>query len=95
MKLQELRKLAGLPAISKVAEAYEESSDFDADANKVEKYLKDALAIIKSAAWQKHMKDTDSNFDTSCVNASQDLVKSINEALGSFKEFYDEIQKAA
>ena len=89
MLLQQLTKLSTLK------EAYSESSDFDADYNKVEKHLKDALAIVKSANWQKHMRDTDKNFDTDCVTYSQDAVKSLNEAIAAFAEFYDHIEKAA
>jgi hypothetical protein len=80
---------------SAVTEAYAESADFDAAYESVQKYLKDAKAIVQSANWKKHMKDTDNNFDTSCVTYSQDALKSLNEAIAAFEEFYDHIEKAA
>lgn len=93
MLLKELNSLAKQPV--QEAKQYEESSDFDADFNAVEKHLKDAKATVTSAAWTKHMKDTDTNFDTSCVEYSQDALKSLNEAIAAFDKFYDHIQEAS
>jgi hypothetical protein len=77
------------------AKQYEESSDFDADFNTVEKHLKDAKDIVKSSAWQKHMKDTDANFDTSVVEMSRRAMDKLQLAIEAFDAFYEHIQEAS
>jgi hypothetical protein len=91
MLLKELVAVVQRP----LKERYEESADFDADMDRIEKCLKDALGIARSANFTKHMKDTDTNFDTSSKIYAQELVKAINEAIGAAKELYEEMEKAA
>lgn len=78
-----------------INEAYQESSDFDAAYTAIQKHLKDAKAIVQSANWRKHMQDADSNFGTSSIQYSQDALKSLNEAIAAFEEFYNHIEKVA
>lgn len=91
------QKFVAVSAEQQITESkqYEESSDFDADFDKVEQHLKDAKAIVKSTAWQKHMKDTDNNFDTSCVEMSRRAMDKLQLAIEAFDNFYEHIQEAA
>ena len=95
--LEDSQKFVAVSAEQQITEAkqYEESSDFDADFNTLEKHLKDAKDIVKSAAWQKHMKDTDTNFDTSVVEMSRRAMDKLQLAIEAFDNFYEYIQEAA
>ena len=98
MDLQRLQQLAGLPLTESkqiLTERYEESADFDADYEQIQKHLAAAKKIVESANWKKHLSDTDKNFDTECVTYSGDALKSLNEAIAAFTEFYNHIEKAA
>jgi hypothetical protein len=78
-----------------ITERYEDSSDFDADYNAIEKHLKDALKIVQSANWKKHLKDTDANFSTEAVSKGRDAEGLLSQAIEEFKEFYDHIVEEA
>lgn len=79
-----------------VVERYEESADFDADMDKLQKHLKAALAIMDSANFVKHVDDTEENFDVEGLRDSYNkLYTAIEEAINSAKDFYDTIVEAS
>ena len=99
MDLQRLQQLAGLPLTESkqiLTERYEESADFDADMDKIEKLLKDALSIARSSNLVSHAKDTDKNFDVpNLKDKFSDMTFKIQQAISSVKDFYEEMEKAA
>jgi hypothetical protein len=95
MLLQQLIKIQESSQPSKVVEAYEESSDFDAEFDKAEKHLKDALAIVTSADWKKHMRDTDKNFSTNGVSRNNDIVKAIQSSIGELGDLLTHFEEEA
>ena len=79
-----------------VSERYDSSLDFDNDMSDLQKHLKDALAIMDSANWAKHMDDTESNFDVPGLRAAHDkLYAAIEEAINSADDFYDSMTEAS
>lgn len=90
MDNNQLRRLAGLPPLKKQAltEEYKESSDFDADMDKALKLLNDALLIIKSTSWKKHMHDTDYTFGTEGKGRSSDIEEQLSATITSLDKLY-------
>lgn len=79
-----------------VSERYDSSLDFDNDVSDLQKHLKDALAIINSANWIKHLDDTESNFDVPGLREAYDkLFDAIEKAIDSADDFYDCITDAS
>ena len=77
-------------------ERYEESSDWDADMGKLQEQLLDALAIMDSPNWAKHIDDTEENFDVDGLRSTHDsLYDAVDEANTLAKDFYEEMERAA
>lgn len=99
MNKTRLQQLAGLPLSESKStilnERYEESSEFDADYDKVEAALNSALKIIVSSNWQSHMHSTDVNFDTQCMEESSKVELAIRDSIKTLKAFYEHIEQAA
>ena len=68
-----------------VQEAYDTSADWDADHDKLERLIKDALAIMNSPNWQMHMKDTDDNYSVDAVDASDEVHNALEQARDALK----------
>ena len=69
-------------------EEYAESSDFDADMDKAQAALNDALKIVRSTSWKKHMKDTDFNYGTEGKDRSAEIEKDLQAVITSLDKLY-------
>lgn len=91
MLLKELVAVVQRP----LKERYEESADFDADMDRIEKCLKDALAIARSPNFRKHAVDTDNHFNTRTAGMGNLMADAIDNALTHAKDFYSAMEDAA
>jgi len=96
MLMQQLLALKPAQVVEQtLEERYEESSDFDADMDKIQNALEEAKKIVNSANFQRHMKDTDENFDTSTVEMGRRALDKLQLAIEAFEKFYTEMEQAA
>lgn len=101
MKLEHLKELTALvnnsAKITAVVESeeYETSADFDADFERMHGCLDQALGIVQSEAWKKHLKDTDLNYDTSAIELARRAEEKLVWAVDAYLEFYEHMQEAA
>ena len=58
-------------------------------------HLKSALKIAKSANFKRHMKDTDSNFNTSTIEMGRRAEDKLDLAIDAYDKFYKEMERAA
>ena len=73
---------------------YETSADFDHDVETLKSLIAKALAITSSYAWQKHLQDTEANFQVDLGDAN-DLRSSLDMARRSLNDLYDDIVDAS
>jgi hypothetical protein len=80
-----------LNELLQITERYDESAEFEADVNKLETLLKDAKSIVASKNWNDWMQDSKSNYDTKSVEKSKKLLSTIQLAIDSVDDIYDEL----
>ena len=102
MELSRLQQLAGLKVTATnkqlITEAvrYDTSADWDADMDKLQHHLKEALAIMDSHRWQKHIDDTETNFEVEGLRSTHDsLYDAVDEANSLAEAFYSAMEGAA
>jgi hypothetical protein len=96
--IQDLLSLGVQPNVAleaAVTEGYDESSEFDADVDKLQKLLEEARDIVISDDWKAHLKATDRNFDTSSVELSRRAQVKLEEAIVAFQNMYQHIIERA
>lgn len=88
---QQIAKVITEEELVNEGKEYPDSSHFDADADKIEEFLKNASKIVNSPEWADWVEQTDQNFGTrkgSAEDLSSELEDSIENALIAFKTFY-------
>jgi hypothetical protein len=96
--IQDLLSLGVQPSVAleaSVTEGYDESSQFDADYDKVRELLAEVSAIVSSPDWKDHLKATDKNFDTSAVELNRRAIDKLDMTVDAFKAMYDHIVERA
>lgn len=76
-------------------EQYDSSAAFDEDMEVLQNHLTAALKIAKSANFKRHMKDTDSNFNTSTIEMGRRAEDKLDLAIDAYDKFYEEMERAA
>jgi flagellar hook-associated protein FlgK len=84
-----------LNELLQIIERYEESTEFEDDVNKLESLLRDAKAIVVSKNWNDWMQASKSNYDTKSVEKSKKLLSTIQLAIDSVDDIYDELSDAS
>jgi hypothetical protein len=84
-----------LNELLQITERYDESAEFEADVNKLESLLKDAKVIVASKNWNDWMQASKSNYDTKSVEKSKKLLSTIQLAIDSVDDIYDELSNAS
>jgi hypothetical protein len=95
MLLKQLIQIQEAAQPVKVAEAYQESSDFDSDMSEVDAALKKAAKILSSKSWLQHMKDTDDNYSTSGAAQSREILTQVKQVVTKLDKLYNDFIDAA